>query len=143
MRSNRPDDESLGNLPLRRDPDGTFVQDNIGHDVGCDDMADRCAEDDEPYSEGHHVPGTADDRPYSLAEDGSEPTDLLGQAERHLIEEDELEGIRLDPSQAEDAPRILDALGDDSADALPHSPDGVSATGDASLEDHGGFPPHE
>jgi len=135
------DDEFLENLPLRRDPDGTFVQDNRGHDVGCQDIADRCAQDDEPYSEGHHLPGTADDLPVSMAEDGSEPADLIGQAAKHLIEEDEREGLRLDPEQAQDAQGIMDALADDAAEAIPHSPVGVSATGDASVEEHGGFPP--
>jgi len=135
------DDEFLENLPLRRDSDGTFVQDNRGHDVGCQDIADRCAQDDEPYSEGHHLPGTADDLPVSMAEDGSEPADLIGQAAKHLIEEDEREGLRLDPAQAQDAQEIMDALADDAAEAIPHSPGGVSATGDASVEEHGGFPP--
>ena len=137
------DDEFLNNLPLRRDPDGTFVQDNRGHDIGCDDAAEECAQDDEPYSEGHHLPGTADDVPYLLSEDGAEPADLIGQAAKHLVEEDEREGVRLDPEQTGEADRILDALGDDAGEAIPHSPEGVSATGDTSLEEHGGFPTRE
>lgn len=140
MRTFDPNDESFENLPLRRDPDGTFVQDNIGHDVGCDDLDDRCAEDEDPNSEGHLLPGTADDRPYSLAEDGAEPADLLGQAERGLVQEDELEGVRLDEAQVADAERILDAMGADSGEPLPHAPGGVSATGDDGVDEHGGFP---
>ena len=133
-------DESLENLPLRREMDGTFVQDNRGHDVACDDQADRCVDDDEPDSEGVHLPGTVDDLPYSLAEDGSEPADLLGTAAKHLVEEDEHEGVRLEGEEAEAADRVLEALGDDAADAIPHSPEGVSATGEPGLTEHGGFP---
>jgi hypothetical protein len=57
-----------------------------------------------------------------------------------LLEEDSSTGLDLEGFSDDDAPSILEAMGDDAADALPDAPDGTSATGDASAPEHGGFP---
>lgn len=57
-----------------------------------------------------------------------------------LIQEDEDDGLKLNGFPEEDIPRILDAMGDEAADAWQESPNGDSATGDSNTPEHGGFP---
>lgn len=68
--------------------------------------------------------------------------DLWGE-QIPLIQEDEDDGLKLRGFPEEDIPRILEAMGDDSADAWQESPNGDSATGDATTPEHGGFPERE
>lgn len=62
-----------------------------------------------------------------------------------LIEEDVDDGLKLDDFPEEDIPSIIDAMGDEAAEQVPESPNGVSATGSESpmTPDHGGFPERE
>lgn len=72
---------------------------------------------------------------------GSEP-DLWGK-QSALIEEDEEDGLKLEGFAEDQIPSILDAMGDDSAEVLPDSPGGTSATGAPGEPDFGGFPERE
>jgi hypothetical protein len=60
-----------------------------------------------------------------------------------LVEEDEIGGLNLNGFPDEEIPEILDAMGDDAADPLQDFPNGVSATGEWSAPEHGGFPERE
>ena len=53
----------------------------------------------------------------------------LWDAQRHLVEEDERTGVRVEGMSEDRVPAVLDAMGDDAADALPDAPGGTSATG--------------
>lgn len=100
----------------------------------------------------HEHQGT-DDTNFDLKQDDEDQDANLGEArdpelwskQVPLIEEDVDDGLKLDDFSDEDIPRIIDAMGDETADQLPESPNGVSATGSASplTPEHGGFPERE
>lgn len=69
---------------------------------------------------------------------GAEP-DLWGK-QFALIEEDEEDGLKLEDFSEDEIPQILAAMGDDSAEVVPDSPGGTSATGADGEPEHGGFP---
>ena len=113
--------------------------------------------DDLPYSHGEQLPDPADEelsvsgettkraerrRP---APDQEPPIGAHDEAElwRHqkpLIDEDEDDGLKLEGFEEDEIPDILEAMGDDAAEALPDSPGGTSATGSVGGPEHGGFP---
>jgi hypothetical protein len=64
----------------------------------------------------------------------------LWSQQRALLEEDTDGGLKLAGFPEEAVPEILEAMGDDAADALPDFPSGTSATGEWTAPDHGGFP---
>lgn len=116
-------------------------------------------QDDLPYTLGDQRPNPADEhvvpddapvhastrrheRDETGAQGDRDEADLW-RAQKHLIQEDDEEGVRLEGFESEDVPEIMDALGEDAADALPDSPDGVSATGNGNEPKHGGFPERE
>jgi len=80
-----------------------------------------------PAEEHEHPEGTADER------------DLWRQ-QKALVDEDEASGVDLSGFSDAQVAEIMNAMGDDAADALPDAPGGVSATGEGSEADHGGFP---
>jgi hypothetical protein len=131
-----------------RKNEGVFsAEHDEGREVGCDPDEDRCAPGDEPYAEDRATPGTPDDIPYSLGEATPErpgQADLWGK-QQALIEEDDQNAYNLAGIPDEQIPDVLDAIGDDAAEANPELPEGTSATGSGSpLEPaHGGFPERE
>ena len=73
-------------------------------------------------------------------EEGMRDEHELWSEQKTLIDEDESEGLKLQDFPEEDAPAILEAMGDDAADALIDAPNGSSATGSGNEPAHGGFP---
>lgn len=71
---------------------------------------------------------------------GAEDEADLWRKQKHLIQEDDKEGLKLDGFSDDEAKDVLDALGDDAAEAYQDSPNGVSATGMPFEPEHGGFP---
>ena len=112
--------------------------------------------DDAPLSFGIEVPSSADShmvlegatRPSATSEEDAKAADDNGAAEEKelwgeqeaLLEEDSAGGLKLNGFPEEEIPDILDAMGDDAADPLLDYPNGVSATGDWTAPEHGGFP---
>lgn len=79
-----------------------------------------------------------------LAEDqGAADEAELWSEQSALLEEDAESGLKLASFPEAEVPEILEAMGDDAADALPDFPNGTSATGDWTAPDHGGFPERE
>ncbi|MBI5231440.1 MAG: hypothetical protein HY876_04660 [Coriobacteriales bacterium] len=74
---------------------------------------------------------------------GDEDEADLWRKQKHLIEEDEDDGLKLPLFSDEEAERVLDAIGEDAGEANPDAPDGTSATGTGSEPEHGGFPERE
>ena len=127
---------------------------------------DYAADDDEPGEMS--IPGTVDDIPLdfglefspasdahlvlegptseserlrsSLDEPARDDEGELWGAQKALIGEDESSGLDLQGFPEERIPEILEAMGDDAAEALPDYPDGTSATGESGTPSHGGFP---
>jgi hypothetical protein len=94
--------------------------------------------------EDRATPGTPDDISYTLGEATPERPgagDLWGK-QQPLIEEDERNAYNLEGIPEDQIPAVLEAIGDDAAEANPELPGGTSATGAGSpMEpDHGGFP---
>jgi hypothetical protein len=109
--------------------------------------------DDEPLTFGVEVPPAADlhvvdEGPTKVGDSCPEPglprdeTELWNE-QTALVEEDEDEGLKLAGFKDEEIPEILDAMGDDAADAVQDFPNGNSATGDWNTPEHGGFPERE
>jgi hypothetical protein len=142
-----------------------------GRESSCEPAEEPCAPSDyveEPFADDG-TPGTADDLPYTLGVEESAPADehivpvggtRLGEAgperaedaaderelwgkQKALVEEDEASGLRLEGASQDAIPGILDAMGDDAAEALPDWPEGTSATGKGTEAEHGGFPTRE
>lgn len=137
-----PDDLESGDVRARREDDGTFsATHERGRSGACDPDTERCAPGDyvEDRASEPGVPGTEDDIPYSLGEDRD--PELWGQ-QRVLMDEDEAAGLELQGVPEERIGAVLEAMGDDAAEALQDSPGGTSATGaDSPLDpEHGGFP---
>jgi hypothetical protein len=133
-----------------RKKEGVFsAEHDEGREAGCDPAEDRCA----PDTEGSYgppdraTPGTQDDIPYSFGEATPKSPgqgELWGE-QQALIEEDEQNAYNLEGIPEEEIGEVLEAIGDDAAEANPELPGGTSATGAGSpLEpDHGGFPERE
>jgi hypothetical protein len=141
----------VGNLDedrLRKNEGVYSAEHDEGREVGCDPEEDRCAPDDEAYGPADRVtPGTPDDLPYSLGEATPERPgqgDLWGN-QQALIEEDEQNAYNLQGIPEDEIDDVMNAIGDDAAEANPELPEGTSATGTGSpLEPaHGGFPERE
>lgn len=114
--------------------------------------------DDPTYSMGVELPNAADQhlvpeggthqggRPAPDEEREWEPGELeerdMWRRQRALIEEDADDGIKMPAGTSdEQAERILDAMGDESADNVPDMTQGGSATGEpTTAPDRGGFP---
>jgi hypothetical protein len=112
--------------------------------------------DDEPLTFGIEAPGAADShivlegatRPGGESEESTKAAEEIGSADEGelwghqsaLVEEDEIGGLKLKGFPENEIPEILDAMGDDAADPIQDFPNGVSATGDWSAPEHGGFP---
>ena len=91
--------------------------------------------------EGATRPGEAVPEAKQAAEEsGLADEDELWGRQAALVEEDEAGGLNLRGFPDEEIPEILDAMGDDAADPLQDFPNGVSATGDWTAPEHGGFP---
>jgi hypothetical protein len=132
-----------------RKNEGVFsAEHDEGREVGCDPEDDRCAPGDEAYGQPDRAtPGTPDDLPYDLGEATPERPgqgDLWGK-QQALIEEDDKNAYNLAGIPEDEIDDVLDAIGDDAAEANPELPEGTSATGSGSpLEPaHGGFPERE
>jgi hypothetical protein len=69
---------------------------------------------------------------------GAEPD--LWAKQSALIEEDEKDGLKLGGFSDDEIPRILEAMGDDSAEIVSDAPGGTSATGADGEPEFGGFP---
>lgn len=124
---------------------------------------------EDPFADEVGVPGTVDDIPntfgvenhkaadeHLVVEGATKPagkerpeeSESMGAADENdlwvqqqaLIQEDSGTGLRLATFPDEEIPDILEAMGDDAAEALPDFPNGTSATGDWSSPPHGGFP---
>lgn len=67
----------------------------------------------------------------------------LWRRQQGLVGEDETAGVKLEGVGEAEAAEIVDAMGDDAAEALPDWPEGTSATGAGGQPDHGGFPERE
>ncbi len=132
---------------------GVFIEPQHS-EVDCNQEAQSCGPDDypeDPYAIDNR-PGTPDDLGYTWGVEipgdagadklGQDDADELWSLQEPLIEEDVDDGIKMPAGvSAEDARRILDAMGDEAAEVLPEASEGVSATGgDDAGEGHGGFP---
>jgi hypothetical protein len=114
-----------------------------------DEVANEPKHEGEPVERDHGVliegskhADLFDDDGYDVdLNPGSEP-DLWGK-QSALVEEDEEAGIKLEGFNEDEIPRILEAMGDDSAEVLSDSPGGTSATGATGEPEHGGFPERE
>jgi len=106
--------------------------------------------DDTPLTYGVEVPPAADvhvvdEGPTQVSATCPEPgppgeeAELWGE-QTALVEEDEAGGLKLAGFPEEEIPEILEAMGDDAADAVQDFPDGTSATGNWAAPEHGGFP---
>lgn len=128
-------------------------------DYDADEADDRNVpgtQDDLPYSTGEQLPDPADehivlsDAPVRTATRKKEKgeSEVVGAADeadlwrrqKHLIQEDEDDGIKLEGFTDDEAAQVLEAIGEDAADPLQGSPNGVSATGSPFEPEHGGFP---
>ncbi len=112
--------------------------------------------DDIPLTYGEQLPDAADahlvlegpKREAGKSREGTEAEEDSGAADENelwadqqkLLQEDEVEALRLDGFPEEEIPEILEAMGDDAADPLQDFPNGTSATGVWSQPEHGGFP---
>jgi hypothetical protein len=134
-------DARVANERLTREG-GVFVQ-PPHYEVDCNTDPGSCAPDDypeDPYAIDNR-PGTVDDIGYSYGVDADGAEDLW-RSQRALREEDELNSVEL-PEGADEADgrRLLDLMGDETADAMPEGDRSSSATGEAtSAPEHGGFP---
>jgi hypothetical protein len=114
-----------------------------------DDIAEEPKHEGEPVERDHGVliegskhADLFDDDGYEVdLNPGAEP-DLWGK-QSALIEEDEEDGLKLEGFAEDEIPEILGAMGDDSAEVLPDSPGGTSATGADGEPEFGGFPERE
>lgn len=91
--------------------------------------------------EGATHPGGESEESTKAAEEigATDEAELWGK-QIALVEEDEIGGLNLKGFPEEEIPEILNAMGDDAADPLQDFPNGVSATGDWTAPEHGGFP---
>jgi hypothetical protein len=138
--------DELDEERVRKDDGMLSAQHDHGRDVSCDPDEDRCAPPDvaDAPADSHHVPGTVDDVPYTLGENapGAPASGDLWGEQQALIEEDQQNAYNLQGIPEDEVDAVLDAIGDDAAEANPEAPEGTSATGAGSpLEPpHGGFP---
>jgi hypothetical protein len=102
------------------------------------------AADQHLVMEGPSKPAGESREDEEAAEDqGAADEEELWTEQSQLFDEDQASGIDLRGFEEDEAPEILDALGDDAADPLPDFPNGTSATGDWTAPEHGGFPERE
>jgi hypothetical protein len=87
-----------------------------------------------------HPGGKSEESAKAAEESGSADEKELWGQQAALLEEDTAGALKLDGFPEEEIPEILNAMGDDAADPLQDFPNGVSATGDWTAPEHGGFP---
>lgn len=142
-----PDEERCAPDEYAEDPfsenTGPGTADDLpyGYGVSTSRPADaHLVADDAPAFEAGHAGESAakDDAPFAAADEAD-----LWRRQMPLIEEDEDDGLKLEGFEEERIPDILDAMGDDAAEALSEAPNGVSATGSPFEPEHGGFPERE
>jgi len=112
--------------------------------------------DDQPLSMGQQTPDAADEhivaegavKPSGESlekrdrgeETGRDDTRELWDDQSELVEEDDHDAVNLRGFSDEDAEEVFDEMGDQVQEPLPDFPNGVSATGEWSAPEHGGFP---
>jgi hypothetical protein len=138
------------------DPDEAACAPDYVNDAGAPEEGIPGTVDDAPMTFGLENPPASDShlvlegatKPGGESKESEKAAEETGKADEGelweqqvaLVEEDEIGGLNLKGFPEEEIPEILDAMGDDAADPLQDFPNGVSATGDWSAPEHGGFP---
>ena len=124
--------------PGARDPGIPGTADDLPLTFGIETQAPN---DEHLVGEGATKPAGHDREKADDAQDAGKADEAeLWRAQKALVEEDEVAGLKLDGFEEEEIPAVLEAMGDDAADPLQDFPNGTSATGDWTAPEHGGFP---
>jgi hypothetical protein len=134
-------EDNYGYDPGTRETGVPGTVDDVPLDFGQENQSpnDESLVYDEAVAEG----GESADRADRREEQGTVDENELWEEQQPLMDEDDKTALRLQGFPEEDIPQILEAMADDAQEVVPDYGQGVSATGDSSTPDHGGFPERE